>query len=384
MSKNILFVNQSSEMYGSDKVLLHMVTGLQQTGDYHPIVILPSSGELRCILERAGIEVHVADVGKVSRASFSLSGGIKLIRELLRSSRPIDRIVGGREIALVHTNAISVLAGAYWSWLRRKRHVWHVHEIVLSPRIVGRVYACLLDAFANKVVFISNAVEAWLVGINPRLKKKSVLIFNGLPRNESFPLRGEFRQFLNLGSDQILVALVGRINRWKGHDLLVDAVDVMRREVDLSNVKFAIVGDTVCGQEFLKRELQVRIQGLGLQDHFLFVPFTNEIDRVWVDSDIAVVPSIEPEPFGLVAIEAMAAGLPVVAAAHGGLLDIVCDGNTGLLFEPRSPVGLANALLKLISDASLRKQYGDAGRQRQIDLFSLDSQLRRLAEAYSC
>lgn len=380
--KNILFVNQSSEMYGSDKVLLHIVTGLQRSGAYHPIVVLPSDGELLSVLRREGVEVHVANVGKVSRKSFSPFGGIALMLEVLRSLGPLDRIVGGRQIAHVHSNAISVLAGAYWSWLRRKHHVWHVHEIVLSPRVVGRVYARLLDAFADRVVFISNAVESWLTAINPRLKHKAALIFNGLPEREPVEI-GRFRRSVGLAPTRVLVTLAGRINRWKGHSLLVEAVGLLKRDVDLSNVTFAIVGDTVAGQEFLKNELVADIEQRGLKEHFLFVPFTSQIAQVWADTDIAVVPSIEPEPFGMVAIEAMAAGVPVVAAAHGGLLDIICGDHTGIFFEPRSAQSLATALWSLISDGSLRAEYGRAGQLRQVAHFSLESQLQGLARVYS-
>ena len=90
-----------------------------------------------------------------------------------------------------------------------------------------------------------------------------------------------------------------------------------------------------------------------------------------------MVPSLEPEPFGMVAIEAMACALPVVAAAHGGLLDIVAPQQTGLLFQPRNARALADSLLTLARDAPLRRRLGTAGAQRQRDLFSLQSQVER-------
>jgi len=108
-----------------------------------------------------------------------------------------------------------------------------------------------------------------------------------------------------------------------------------------------------------------------------FVAFRADIYPVWRASDIAVVPSIEPEPFGLVAIEAMACGVPVVAAAHGGLLDIVEHEVSGLLFTPRDVDALAHSLLRLAGDAALRQRLGAAGKLRQAAQFSIQSQVQQ-------
>ncbi len=93
---------------------------------------------------------------------------------------------------------------------------------------------------------------------------------------------------------------------------------------------------------------------------------------MWFGTDIGVVPSTEPEAFGMVAIEAMAAGVPVVAAGHGGLLDIVIHEKTGLIFSPGNTPALTEALERLASSRMLRHSYGAAGTIRQQDFFSLD------------
>src|SRR3989339_291350 len=96
---------------------------------------------------------------------------------------------------------------------------------------------------------------------------------------------------------------------------------------------------------------------------------------VWDACDLAVVPSTEPESFGMVAIEAMAAGRPVIAAAHGGILDIVEPGITGLLVKPKDEGALADAMERLLGDTELCVKMGQAGQARQAQLFSLDSQV---------
>jgi glycosyltransferase involved in cell wall biosynthesis len=131
------------------------------------------------------------------------------------------------------------------------------------------------------------------------------------------------------------------------------------------------------GHEDLRGALVAQVQRLQLQQQVHFMSFVSDIYPVWWASDVACVPSLEPEPFGMVAIEAMACGLPVVAAAHGGLLDIVLDAQTGLLFEPRSPRALADSLQRLASDKAMRRKLGLAGARRQAECFSLRTQVER-------
>jgi glycosyltransferase involved in cell wall biosynthesis len=135
-------------------------------------------------------------------------------------------------------------------------------------------------------------------------------------------------------------------------------------------VRFLIVGDVADGQHRFREALLARVAAAGLQREVLFLGFTPEVDVVWAASDIAVVPSIEPEPFGRVAIEAMAHALPVVAAAHGGLTEIVEHERTGLLVAPGSAQALAQALQRLLADADLRHRFGLAGQQRQRAVFT--------------
>jgi glycosyltransferase involved in cell wall biosynthesis len=103
--------------------------------------------------------------------------------------------------------------------------------------------------------------------------------------------------------------------------------------------------------------------------------------RAWRRCAIAVVPSIVPEAFGLVALEAMAAGRPVVASRTGGLSDVVVDGETGLLVAPGSTGELRAALARLLADSDLRRAMGDAGRARA-KAFSAARVVPRIERAY--
>lgn len=380
--KNILFVHQSGEMYGSDKVLLYLVTEIVRHKNFYPIVVLPEHGPLAHALAENGAEVHIGEVLKVGRSTFTIRGIIELLLKLWSSFGGLSRIVGGREICVVHSNTLAVLGGALWARIRRVPHVWHVHELVESPRFVGRFYAALLSCAADMVICNSSATRAWLLDNSPRLAPKCCVVFNGQP---SVPPRaasnGAIDRF-GVPPGSVVFSLVGRINRWKGHSLLVDAVGLLRGRGRVNKVHFLIVGDPPPTEPFHLERLKARIQEYELSDYFSVSGFVDAVDEVWASTHVAVVPSTEPEPFGMVAVEAMAHGLPVIAAAHGGLTDIVVDGGTGILFEPGSASALADAIERLISDAPLRASLGSNAIIRQADLFSVDQQFFALNKIY--
>ena len=382
--KIILFIHQSAEMYGSDKVMLYLAQGLKNGNVFNPVVVLPERGALHVALLASGIEVHIGEVAKISRAVFSPSGLVRLAWQMVTAVRSLDRIVAGRHIAVVHSNTLAVLAGAVWSVVRRQKHLWHVHEIILTPKLVSKAFPYLVNRLSDRSMSNSTLTEQWLLSAQPTLADRSVVVFNGLPVVDapSANATNAFRQRIGASAEDVVITLAGRINRWKGHELLLEAAACLKRSGRAALLRFVIVGGTAPGSEDLPSKLQAMAAAGGFEGQCSFVPFVDDIWPVWFGTDIAVVPSTEPEPFGMVAIEAMAAGVPVVAAKHGGLLDIVVHQETGLHFTPRDVGELAEAIDQLASDQFLRRKLGLAGSKRQRDLFSVDSQVSKTSKTY--
>ena len=375
----LVFVHGSAELYGSDKVLLNLVTALSSGADFQPVVLLHQEGPLRALLQREGVETHVGCVVKIQRSMFKPQVAWVLLRALRQAEIDLDLVVGNRRVAAVYSNTLAVLGGAYWAWRKGHKHLWHVHEIIRRPAVVRRVLPMLAERLSHRVVSNSVQTERWLLEQSPRLRNRSAVIVNGLPpvAQVSGSDRNAFRASLGLSSQDVLVTLVGRLNHWKGQDLFVQALALLKDRGQIGVLRAAIVGDVFAGQDSVRLGLLERIERAGLERYVYLVPFRADVYTVWWSSDIAVVPSIEPEPFGLVAIEAMACGVPVIAAAHGGLLDIVQHEITGLFFAPCDAEALANALRRLASDASLRRALGATGQARQAAHFSLKSQVER-------
>src|SRR6476469_2132815 len=99
----VLFVHQSPELYGSDRVLLMLVIALKAQGQFLPVVVLPDAGPLHDELSGAGIEVQTGSVAKISRAMFTPRGLLATFKALAQGLRDLDRIAAGRRVAVLHS-----------------------------------------------------------------------------------------------------------------------------------------------------------------------------------------------------------------------------------------------------------------------------------------
>lgn len=379
---NILFLHQSADLYGSDKVLLAIVSRLVGTR-FHPIVALPLNGPLVTELKRAGVECHVLPLTRLSRGIMSLRGLLGVPGEIALSFSAIDNLLQGRPISLVHSNTLAVLTGALWARRHRVPHVWHVHEIIRHPRFVRTVYGYFLKWFADRIVCISQATQANLIEDQPALESRCRLVWNGISRGAttSPAAVSAYRDSLRVGKGEVLLALVGRINRWKGQLLLVEAAGQLWQR-GVRDFRIVIVGSVVPGQEHLLQALDQAISASPAHSRISVQSFTSNIWTVWDSCDVAIIPSIEPEPFGMVALEAMSAGKPIVAAGHGGLTEIIVPGLTGWLVTPRNALALADALQHAITDPCLRERMGQDGLARYKAEFTLDRQMQNMMAVY--
>jgi glycosyltransferase involved in cell wall biosynthesis len=176
------------------------------------------------------------------------------------------------------------------------------------------------------------------------------------------------------------LGIFGRINEWKGHLLLLKA---MARAVGGGrDIRLVVVGDPLPGKGELAASLLASAAELGLSGRISFLGYREDTPELMESCDVVVVPSELPEPFGLVAIEAMTCRKPVIAAAHGGLLDIVQDQKTGWLFRPGSVEDLAR-VITLAADSDGLQDMGQAGAGRVQDHFSSESFRSKIEEVYA-
>ncbi len=172
-----------------------------------------------------------------------------------------------------------------------------------------------------------------------------------------------------------LVLLAGRLVYEKGFQVALDALPALHERVP-GGVRIAVAGSGPYAEE-----LRERAKALGFDGRVAFLGWTgdDELHDLYAAADVCAVPSLF-EPFGLVALEAMAAGCPVVAADTGGLREVVPDG-TGLRVRPGDPAGLAGALERVLADAALRARLVRAA-SAHAARFRWDDAARRTARVY--
>ncbi|MGC1300207.1 MAG: glycosyltransferase family 4 protein, partial [Alloacidobacterium sp.] len=135
------------------------------------------------------------------------------------------------------------------------------------------------------------------------------------------------------------------------------------------------IGGVFDREEKHRTQLLAERASLRMEDSFTLIDFRPDVRGLLAALDIFILPSIEPEPFGMVVLEAMEAGVPVIASRAGGPLEIIADGEDGLFFEPGDEHSLSDAIEKLLSDPAARVRLGEAGRKTLSDRFTSQRQV---------
>jgi len=352
MQKKVLFLHAGSEMYGADKVLLDLVVGLNRKDiDCH--VILPSNGVLLNEMEKRGIRVSVINYPILRRKIFNLKGMIKYIIDYFKYSYQLMKYVKKERIDIVHVNTTAVLEGIYLKVIGRKKLVWHVHEIIVSPNIVYKLTSLLLN-FADQVVTVSEATKNHIVESKMIDRSKIEVIYNGVnnevynPNNKVDYLYKEFC----LPHDAIIIGMIGRINSWKGQLDFVDAVEPILK----SNSKYyaVIVGGVFEGENHFFEALKSRINNSIVKKQFRVSDFRSDIANIHNLFDVFVLPRTNPDTLPTVVLEAMTAGKPVIGYKHGGIREMVSSSYKGLLANPCNIKNLSECRNRISIDEELR------------------------------
>lgn len=232
--------------------------------------------------------------------------------------------------------------------------------------------ARLLSATADVVVGVSPAATAQLVqaGLS---EERTATVMNGVDLVATEP-RSEVRKRLGVADDAELVVSVGRYRKEKNQALLLEAAALLAPE--RPRLRVLLVGEGP-----LETELRTLASGLGLDDIATVTGYRQDAAAVAGAADVATLTS-DREALGLVLLEAMAAGTPVIGTAVGGIPEVVQDGITGLLVEPRDAQALAAAISRLLDDPALRARIADGGRTAVAKRFSTEAMTAGYREAY--
>jgi glycosyltransferase involved in cell wall biosynthesis len=253
--------------------------------------------------------------------------------------------------------------------------VWCQAMIPSAPHPIERVASILP---ATRVLAVSEAgaaAQRRIAGSPP-----VTVVHPGIDLRRFAPRTDRtIREANGIGPDDVVIGIVGRLQPWKGQHRFLHAARLVHQQI--AAARFAVVGGAVLGWEGdYPTRLRRLARDLGIGDRVIFTGHTEEVERWTAALDIAVNAS-EPEPFGLVVLEAMATGKPVVAVDAGGPAEIIRHGETGLLSRTSRPDDLAREIIRLADDPELRRRLGRAGRAEVEGRFAAEHMVGRFAAA---
>ena len=362
-------VTVSAQLGGTERVLLDFANHAFEH-DIALRVVTPQPGPLLEILNDTGVPATVipapAMMLRGSQGTGALASLPAALVGLAMWARRLARHPFVRETdAVLSTGFKPHLATAR---LRQAPIVWHLHEF--PPAVTGLFWRRLAHNRPAALIANSEAVgRAWR-----EAGSGIVVVANGVDLDR-FRLRVRshwIHEQLGIPREHRLIGMPAAFGRWKGQLEVLQAFDLVaaaRRDVHLVFVGGSI-HDTAAARAYeveLRREIGKRDAGSANRVHHL--PFQARIESVYPELDLVLHYSTRPEAFGRVVLEAMACGIPIIAAAKDGPTEIVTEG--GWLVEPRNPAALARALsAALAMDPAALRQVGSRGRLRAEDRHS--------------
>jgi glycosyltransferase involved in cell wall biosynthesis len=303
--------------------------------------------------------------GEFSMAASQTGAEVRPIYPAAGEAPPVwQRLPKWRRLAF----AARALRNAVNDW---KIDIVHCH----SPRGVRYVYPAI---FGKKTKLITHqrdnykrdyfhlglgrsdhliAISNWVRQTLPRrIQRKTTVVYNAvnLPHSEA---GSDFDE-----SRPLVIGMAGRCNPEKGLDILLEALPMISQQF-VFEVYLCGVNEPNRDEFSRKIHDMVAAFNVDLRNRVRIEPFRPDIENFFAAVDVVVMPSRFQEPFGRVAIEAMAWRRPVIVSDRGGLPEIVKHGRTGLIFDADRPADLARKLDELLADRDLRRQMADAGRK---------------------
>jgi glycosyltransferase involved in cell wall biosynthesis len=349
---------------GGERFLSYLIKRLDRTR-FEPTILYSTKNIVIEDLEAAGVKLtqfplseqltsiyrNQVSIGKTIRLASDITAAVWRLTKYLKKNK-ID-------ILYAHDN-LSKLIGVPAAKMTGTKIVTTCHD-QLGSNAIDRLLLRYQHHFMNKVFCVSDHVGKSFSKLG---KSKAVVIHNGI--DIGF---WKISDDLIDGSETVTLGIVAVFDQVKGHDILFQAIALLRDE-GVADFKCLVIGD---GRE--RESIEGLVQKLGIVSYVEFKGYQNNVREFMGQINILVVTSRQ-ESFGMVAVEAMAMNIPVVAAKVGGLPEVVENEKTGLLFETGNVIQLASALRDLIANPQRRKKMGVAGRERAEKMFDIERSIK--------
>jgi glycosyltransferase involved in cell wall biosynthesis len=325
-----------------------------------------------------------SDTGMYSALRYSLLSWIQLPLFFLCMGFTARRLIRRQGVDILHTHWLvpQGLAGAFLHRLTGILHIASIHGTdlnILKKYTVLHPVCRFITRHSAVITVNSSYMKRQLLAVSPDCEMKIRIVPMGIdPEQFGIAPVADMKQRYGAGH---LIMSVGRLIDWKGTEFLIRAIPAVLEK--FPDAKLLIVG---AGPE---RDVLVRqVRELGLENRVIFLGFISKTDLIayYHSADVFVLPSInragKTEGLGVVLLEAMASGCPVIGSNVGGIPDIIVDGENGFLVPEQDPAALAEKIIQILSNDDLTDQFRKSGYETVQTRFTWEIISKKFSEVY--
>lgn len=369
MDCTILFISHSFSNGGAESSLYKIVSYFYKKG-YKCVVAGPNEGPYIQFYQKMGVSViKTKYIGTLFCHAIPLSRMRALLR-ILAGINVFSYIIWKLKPDLVYTNTATILSGAVAAKLQRVPHIWHIREnfltssndftnIVISVKLLAR----LIEFTACKIFVVSFLARKALFNTD---RDKCIVIHNCLDTSS-------FNSYSN-ANELTCITFIGALDRRKGLDVLLKAFKVLHKKHQ--NLILELWGE---GTVTYVKKLKEWITRNHLQENVLFRGYAANVNKVLENAQLVVMSS-RGESFSNVALEAMAAGVPLIVSRCGGPEEFIRHGETGFIFENEDYADLAEKISYCIAFPNYTRNLAKRARKEAQERFDVSVILPRLEE----
>ncbi len=334
------------------QILPELNVGGVETGTVDFAKYLMANGHKPVVVSNGGVLVE--ELNKIGCTHYALPVHKKNIFTFLSCVKQLVLIIQKEDIQIVHARSRVPAWVAFFACRKTNAalvttcHGYYSSHFFSSPMGWGKRVIAISEVIGRHMVH-DFGVPADIVRIIPRSVDLSRFQIKRADKPANAPK---------------VISMIGRLTPLKGHPYFLKAMSLVVRH--MPNVRIQIIGDAPVKKKAYKDELVMLTKRLGLSAHVEFLGNRRDIPQLLAQSDCLVLSTITQEAFGRVILEAQAAGVPVVATKVGGVVEIIDDGQTGLLVMPKDPEGMAKAVVRILGDPQMAAHLVE-GSQKRID-----------------
>lgn len=370
--KKLIIAITKGNFGGAQKYVFDLATNLCK--DFDLTVITGQSGLLNQKLKNTEIKNKVLNV-KNNFNPFLLFTEIAKLGKVLKTEKP----------DLVHLNSGKMgLVGVIASKLYcpKSKIIFTNHGLVLNEpginfitKIILKFPYKIIFGLSHRIIAVSEAIKKDSIIICKKSGKKIIVIKNGL-ENIDFLTKEIVRPKLGhkIQPNDFVIGTIAELHPVKGLEYLINAMPKVI--LNQPNAKLVIIGS---GK--LEEKLKRLAVNLNLEEKIIFTGFIDRASKFIKAFNIFVIPSLS-EALAYVAIEASLSGVPIIATNVGGIPEIIKDGETGLLVEPKNSYGIAEKIIYLMNDKNKSNELGKNAQNKTIKEFNFDNFINKTKEVY--